>query len=192
MGQNNKIDEYSDEGPELTGTISIKNRFDLIIQWNFIQQFCLRHGKLSFGECAGGEDVDDLVQLVVHDSHASIIAHSGLLCNLLCSTSHRLRLQASDRLDALPQLPYNPSMSTSSPSLVQLRQAIEIHEQIQKLEAELRAILGGIDSSGGGKSGPAAPDEAPKTRGRKKRKKLSAESRARMAAAAKARWAKKG
>jgi hypothetical protein len=80
-------------------------------------------------------------------------------------------------------------MPTSSPSLIQLRQAIEIHEQIQKLEAELLAIFT-VGESSGGKSGPAAA-EAPKARGRKKGSKFSAASRAKMAAAQKARWAAK-
>jgi hypothetical protein len=88
-------------------------------------------------------------------------------------------------------------MPTSSPSLIQLRQAIEIHEQIQKLEAELQAIFSGGESSGG-KSAPAAADEAPKTRGRKKGSKgkkakrvLSPEGRAAIVAALKARHAAK-
>ena len=76
-------------------------------------------------------------------------------------------------------------MSTTIPSAATLRRAIEISERIEKLEAELRSVLGG--SSAGAAS--AAPKAAPAKRG-KKRRKMSPEARARIVAAQKARWAK--
>lgn len=80
------------------------------------------------------------------------------------------------------------------PSIDQLRQAVKIADQIEKLEAQLAAILGG-----------SAPAPAAKRRGRRrrrkvvsaspkakrrKRSKLSAAGRANIIAAQKARWAK--
>jgi len=89
-------------------------------------------------------------------------------------------------------------MSTSSPSVDQLRHAIEIAEKIQSLEAELASILGGsaVVSAPSARAVAAAPvapsaSAAPKTRGRKKGQKLSAETKAKMAAAQQARHAKK-
>jgi len=75
-------------------------------------------------------------------------------------------------------------MSTT-PSIDQLKRAITISEQIQKLEAELASILG---SSAPVSSSPKVSAAAAKP-GRRKRG-LSAEGRARIAAAQKARWAK--
>ena len=60
----------------------------------------------------------------------------------------------------------------------QLRKAANIQEKIQSLQKELGQILGGEVST------PAQPTEAPKKR------KMSAAGRARIAAAARARWAK--
>jgi hypothetical protein len=63
-------------------------------------------------------------------------------------------------------------------SAQQLRRAAEIKEQIQSLENELGRILGSSTK-------PAAIADAPK-----KRRKMSAADRAKISAAAKARWAK--
>jgi hypothetical protein len=61
----------------------------------------------------------------------------------------------------------------------QLRKAANIKERIDALQSELNEILGGEASA------PAEPNEAPK-----KKWKMSRAGRARIAAAAKARWAK--
>ena len=62
-------------------------------------------------------------------------------------------------------------------SIGQLKEAIQVKEQIEKLEARLRQLLGGQTT--------AAP--TPAKRGPRK---MSAEARAKIGAAAKARWAK--
>jgi hypothetical protein len=77
-------------------------------------------------------------------------------------------------------------MSTTIPSAATLRRAIEISERIEKLEAELRAVLAGTTS---GTASPA-PKAAADTKPAKKRRKMSPEARARIVAAQKARWAK--
>ncbi len=76
-------------------------------------------------------------------------------------------------------------MSTT-PSIDQLKRAITISEQIQKLESELASILGSSAKA----SAPAkvAAVAVKTVKGRKRG--LSAEGRARIAAAQKARWAK--
>jgi hypothetical protein len=77
-------------------------------------------------------------------------------------------------------------MSNNTPSVVSLRRAIEITEQIEKLEAELKAVLSGSVVA------PAAP--APATakpsKPAKKKRTMSPEARARIVAAQKTRWAK--
>ena len=70
-------------------------------------------------------------------------------------------------------------------SIDQLKRALEIAEQIQKLEAQLASILG--RTTGFVKAG-APVKSAPKPA--TKRRTISAEGRARIAAAQKARWAK--
>ena len=75
-------------------------------------------------------------------------------------------------------------MSTT-PSIDQLKRAIAISEQIQKLEAELASVLGSSAKA----SAPAKVAAVAVKPGRRKRG-LSAEGRARIAAAQKARWAK--
>lgn len=70
----------------------------------------------------------------------------------------------------------------STPSIEQLRKAIAISEQIEKLEAELKALLGG---NGSVMASVRASVEKP---GKKKRV-MSPEGRARIVAAQKARWA---
>lgn len=70
----------------------------------------------------------------------------------------------------------------STPSISQLQRAIEISEQIQTLEAELKSLLAGAWVSSG-KSAVAAREP-------RKKRGMSAEGRAKIAAAQKARWAK--
>ncbi len=66
------------------------------------------------------------------------------------------------------------------PTSSQLLKAANIREQIESLEAEISALL----------SGTSAPVKSPKTTARKKRRKMSAEARERIAAAQRKRWAK--
>jgi hypothetical protein len=70
----------------------------------------------------------------------------------------------------------------------QLRKAADLKEDIDGLQEQLSAILGG-----GATPTPVAPEETgrPKNGRRKRRKKVSAEGRANISAAAKARWAAK-
>lgn len=77
-------------------------------------------------------------------------------------------------------------MSTT-PSIDQLKRAVALSEQIQELESELASILGASPKL----SAPASVAAAAAKPGRRKRRRgLSAEGRARIAAAQKARWAK--
>jgi len=76
-------------------------------------------------------------------------------------------------------------MSTT-PSIDQLKRAITISEQIQKLESELASILGASAKV----SAPAKVAAVAVKTGRSRKRGLSAEGRARIAAAQKARWAK--
>ena len=69
--------------------------------------------------------------------------------------------------------------SLANVSVTQLKRAVSIKGQIEKLEAQLGKILGG-----------SANAQVTPTNGRKKRRKMSKAGRARIAAAAKARWAK--
>lgn len=64
-------------------------------------------------------------------------------------------------------------------TLEQLKRAVEIKEQIEKLEKELKEILGDVEIA-----------EAPKRTYRKRKRQMSPEARARIAAAQKARWQK--
>jgi hypothetical protein len=73
--------------------------------------------------------------------------------------------------------------STTDLSLQQLREALSIREQIDKLESRLNQILGT------GSVTSALPEATPRQDGRKGRR-MSAAGRARIAAAARARWAK--
>ena len=74
------------------------------------------------------------------------------------------------------------------PTIAQLKKAIQIAEQIQQLEVELAATLGGSGASAAPKT--AAAKAAPAGKKRRKRSKMSPEGRARIAAAQKLRWAK--
>ena len=74
--------------------------------------------------------------------------------------------------------------ASSTPSIETLKKALGIAEQIQKLETELVAVL----NHDARPTTTAAPDAA---KARRKKRVVSAESRAKMAAAQRARWAKK-
>jgi len=79
------------------------------------------------------------------------------------------------------------------PSIDQLRQAVQIADQIQKLEAQLAAILGGGAAPAAKRRGGRPrkqPAEAKVKATRRKRGKMSAAGRAAISAAQKARWAK--
>jgi len=73
------------------------------------------------------------------------------------------------------------SNSLRSLSAVQLKQAAALMEQIEKLEAQLSRVLGGASPKAKATEPAAAP------RGKNN---MSAEGRARIAAAQKKRWAK--
>lgn len=75
-----------------------------------------------------------------------------------------------------------------TPSLSQLQSALRIQEQIDTLEAELKSLLSGAGPSQGAGHGNGKTPAAESKRGG--RRKMSAASRARIAAAQKARWAK--
>jgi len=80
---------------------------------------------------------------------------------------------------------YRSLMPTPNTTVDQLKRAIVVAEQIEKLKAELAAILGGTSTK---QAEPAKVTSMP-VRGRKRRK-LSPEARARIVAAVKARWAR--
>jgi len=65
------------------------------------------------------------------------------------------------------------------PTAAQLRRAAAIRDRIEKLQRELAAILGDQSSTPAAKAAPG-----------RKRRRLSPEGRARIAAAARARWAR--
>ncbi|MBA3962146.1 MAG: hypothetical protein H0X40_09620 [Chthoniobacterales bacterium] len=79
-------------------------------------------------------------------------------------------------------------------SVNQLQKAVSIRQQIDHLQSQLNSLLGG---SGGTASAPTGarkgrpPGSAKKGNGRKRRGTISAAGRARIAAAARARWARK-
>ena len=72
-------------------------------------------------------------------------------------------------------------MSNNTPSLDQLKRAIAITEQIDALQSQLAAILGGSSSA-------TVPAAAP-AKTRKGKRTVSPEARAKMAVAQRARWA---
>ena len=72
-------------------------------------------------------------------------------------------------------------MSNHTPSLDQLKRAIAITEQIDALQSQLAAVLGGSSSA-------AVPAAAP-AKTRKGKRTVSPEARAKMAVAQRARWA---
>ncbi len=77
------------------------------------------------------------------------------------------------------------------PTANQLERALELSQQIEKLEAELFGLLGTAEVKAPSTevTVPAAPVSK---QGKKGKRTFSAESRAKMAAAQKARWAKAG
>ena len=100
----------------------------------------------------------------------------------------------------------------STPSIAQLQRAIQISEQIEKLNGELETIMNWV-SSGKSANNAGVAAHGPKKRGRprkamptavegietsndvvaggrKKKRKMSVEARERIAAAQRARWAK--
>ena len=77
-------------------------------------------------------------------------------------------------------------MSITDLTSQQLRQAADLQERIQELQAELNQLLGGEASVQVTTKTPVAPEAA--TEPKKRRKRFSAETRAKMAAAQKARW----
>jgi hypothetical protein len=82
--------------------------------------------------------------------------------------------------------------TTSNPSINQLRRAVQIAEQIQKLEAELASILkgAGLKSSAASVSLAASTVKAKGKKGARKKRVMSPEAREKIAAAQRARWAR--
>src|SRR4051794_40661511 len=73
-----------------------------------------------------------------------------------------------------------------NPTLAQLKQAVALAERIEQLQTELASLVGRGSSVS---TSPDAAVSAP-TGKRRGRRKMSAEARARIAAAQRARWAK--
>ena len=80
------------------------------------------------------------------------------------------------------------NVSISNLSLEQLKQAVQLKEQIAGLEAQLADILGGVSTAAPAFTFPTAATAALRTAGG--RRQMSPEARARIAAAQRARWAK--
>lgn len=70
------------------------------------------------------------------------------------------------------------------PTTAQLKQAVQISEKLDVLNAELASILGGSGSTKSVKEPKAKPD------GRKKKRTMSPEAREKIAAAQRRRWKK--
>ena len=77
-------------------------------------------------------------------------------------------------------------LSAMDLSLEKLKEAVSLREQIQALERRISSLFGG---GGGQQVSPAAKGSRGRGRGRRA---VSAATRAKLAAAAKARWAKRG
>jgi hypothetical protein len=82
-------------------------------------------------------------------------------------------------------------------SLVQLKRAVQIHEEIANLQAELAGLLGGAGGKVGGakrgrkpKAASAEGGEATVTRKKSGKRTMSPEAREKIAAAQRRRWAK--
>jgi hypothetical protein len=81
-----------------------------------------------------------------------------------------------------------------TPSIESLRRAIQVAEQIEKLQAELAAMFGGeapkaaVGKAGRRRGRPAKADKPAKEK--KPKRQMSEEARARIVAAQKKRWAK--
>ena len=77
----------------------------------------------------------------------------------------------------------------STPSIASLKRAIEIAEQIERLQSQLAALVGG--NPAGTRAAAATTPRVASTSPRKRRKRtMSSEARERIAAAQRARWAK--
>ena len=74
-------------------------------------------------------------------------------------------------------------MPSNTPSIDQLKRALAVSEQIEKLQGELAAILGGSQPSTPSQPAASKPAKAG-------RRTMSVEAREKIAAAARARWAK--
>ena len=87
---------------------------------------------------------------------------------------------------------------SSALSLDQLKRAVQIHEEIESLQAELAGLLSGSSPSGSGakrgrKPGPAKVvegDQPKATRKKGAKRTMSPEAREKIAAAQRRRWAK--
>jgi hypothetical protein len=79
-------------------------------------------------------------------------------------------------------------MNISNLTPRQLRKAADLKEKIDGLQSELNSILGG-EVSAPPQAALEAPEKPANGRKRKKRKKISAQGRANIAAAQRARWA---
>jgi hypothetical protein len=80
-------------------------------------------------------------------------------------------------------------MNSATLTPQQLRNAADLQEKIQGLQERLNELLGGeVSAPAQARIEPGQPPQAP-SNGRKKRKKVSAEGRANIAAAQRARWA---
>ncbi len=77
----------------------------------------------------------------------------------------------------------------ASLSSEQLRRAVAIKEQIEALEKELNALLSGAATAPGGAAAPAGAPARVAPGGRGGRRRLTPEARARLAEAARRRWA---
>ena len=82
-------------------------------------------------------------------------------------------------------------MPDQTPSLAQLERALEIAEEIQRLEAEFQSVLRGGSAADAPSVKTATAPAATKPGRRGGRRTFSAETRAKMAAAQQARWAAK-
>lgn len=80
--------------------------------------------------------------------------------------------------------------NTNTPSVHQLKRALDLSEQIAKLEGQLSAILNSSSAAASPARALGAAPAEKKTRRRRRKGKLSPEARERIAAAQRARWAK--
>lgn len=76
----------------------------------------------------------------------------------------------------------------SSSNAEKLKRAIQLAEQIEGIQAELNQLIGSLDDEAGQLTSVTTTVKSPR-KGRKRRK-MSAEARERIAAAQRARWAK--
>jgi hypothetical protein len=79
--------------------------------------------------------------------------------------------------------------TSTTPSIAALKRAIDIAEQIEKLQSQLTALVGGsAPAVSSPRTATSAP--APAKRGKRGKRTMSPEARERIAAAQRARWAK--